>query len=394
MIMVSKKRNTYSDWAVEVGLLGSTTITKQSMEERMTPKTESFLKTVVEKMVSQKMQTLKLQKMKGVLKHFKHVQIDDSTTLHLSDELKDVFPGNVSRGEKKAQAKIHAMYNLTKNNFTFFHLHSFSNNDQSLSGDVLPFLKKGDLCIRDLGFAVLEVMSKFIQGEIYFISRKKYNIQVFDITTKQEINILKRLRKNGYIDEEVLVGKKHQIQTRLVVLPIPEQQVQERKRKALKDRDYRVNHSANYYKLLGYNIFITNVPEDKSTSEEILQLYKLRWRIEIIFKSWKSCFSLEKLIHQQCKNEIRVKCIIYLMLIYIYLFHVIWLHYCENETKKNQSELALSLLKMANFFNQHFIEILNSKSQQEINRQILTHCTYDKRKDRENAMQFQHKLAA
>jgi hypothetical protein len=58
--------------------------------------------------------------MKGVLKYFNNVMIDDSTTLHLPDELAKEFPGNVSRGIKKAQAKIHAMYNVTENNFPFF----------------------------------------------------------------------------------------------------------------------------------------------------------------------------------------------------------------------------------------------------------------------------------
>ncbi len=163
MIMVSKQRNTYTDWITEIGILANTTITKQSLCERMQPETENFIKAVVEKQLSEKVQAVETKKVKGVLKHFKNVMIDDSTTIHLPDELAEYFPGNVSRGVKKAQAKIHAMYNLTENNFPFFHLHSFSNNDQSLSADVLPYLQKGDLCIRDLGFTILDVISQFIK---------------------------------------------------------------------------------------------------------------------------------------------------------------------------------------------------------------------------------------
>lgn len=115
----------------------------------------------------------KVGRIKGVLKQFNNIQIDDSTTLSLPDALVEEFPGNTSRGVPKAQAKIHAMYNLSENNFSFLNVHSFSNNDQSLSADVLPHLQKGDLCLRDMGFTVLDVVSKLIDKGVYFIARKK-----------------------------------------------------------------------------------------------------------------------------------------------------------------------------------------------------------------------------
>lgn len=394
LLMMSKKRNTFSDWATEIGILEGTTISKQSVYERMSKQTESFIKKVLEYVMKQEALLSGSSKLKGILKNFKNVYIDDSTTIQFPDELSDVFPGNVSNGIRKSQAKIHAMFNLTKSSFSFFHLHSFRNNDQSLSGDVLPFLKKGDLCIRDLGFTVLRVMTEFIKRGIYFVARKGFNVLVYDANTKEEINILNVLRKNGFIDAEVLIGKKHQIKCRLVIVPIPSQQSEARKRKASKDRDLRLNHSKYYYELLGYNVFVTNIPMEKCNATEIAQLYKLRWRIEIIFKSWKSCFSLEKLIHHQCKNESRVKCHIYLMLIYIYLFHVIWLNYCEKQIHKKKEASKLSLLKMANFFCNHFEEILAAKNNKSILEQIKKHCLYDNRKDRENTEQLRYNLAA
>ena len=399
MIMVSKQRNTYSDWATEVGLLENETISKQSLNERMQQQTEAFIKAVVEKTMIEKMEQVQTKKVKGVLKHFKQVKIDDSTTLHLPDELAEVFPGNVSRGKKKAQAKIHVMFNLSANNFSFFHLHSFSNNDQSLSANVLPYLQKGDLCIRDLGFAVQNVMSKFIAEGIYFISRKRYHHKVFDPETGTEINLLKSLRKKRFIDQKVIIGKEQPLQVRLIAIPVPKTQAAERKRKARTDRDKRLNHSLEYYQLLDYNIYITNISTKQCDAENIFELYKLRWRIEIIFKSWKSCFSLEKLIHRQCKNVIRVNCIIYLMLLYIYLFHVVWWHCCENNIdsgnhNNNSQKSPLSILKMANFFSQHFNEILSGKLNKNMIEQIKVHCTYDKRNDRDNATVFQFKLAA
>ena len=394
LLMISKQRNTYSDWAIEIGLLMGRTFTKQALNARMSPQTEIFIKQTVEKIICNQTPKKQTRKIRDVVKHFKSIKIDDSTTIALPEILSNEFPGNVSRGIKKAQAKIHAMYNLTENNFPFLNVHSFANNDQSLSSAVLPYLNQGDLCLRDLGFTVLNVISEFNQKGINFIARKIFLSKVYEVETESEINLLKELRRKKFVDREVLIGAKQKIKARLIALPISPEQAAERRRKAGSNRDYRLNHSSEYYALLGYSIYITNVKSEQCNAEEIYQLYKLRWRIEIIFKSWKSCFSLEKIIHSQCKNKVRVNCIIYLMLLYIYLFHVIWYQHYKSELANEHPKKYLSLLKMAQFFNKHFEVLFTLKSDKEINQQIKVHCAYDNRKDRENALQFQHKITA
>jgi len=392
MIMVSRSRNTYSDWVTEIGLLEKKTISKQSLFERMNSDTENFVKAVVEKQLTEKVRPIEMKKVKRELRLFNNVMIDDSTMIHLPDELSEYYPGNVSRGKKKSQAKIHALYNLTENNFSFLHVHSFCNNDRRLSANILPYLQCGDLCIRDLGFAVLDVIGEFIKKGVKFISRKLFGTKVYEIKSGTEINILKELKKKGFIDRGVLIGTKHQIKVRLIALPIPADKASERRRKAAKDRNRRINHSSEYYKLLGYSIFITNIQAVNCDSEKIVQLYRLRWRIEIIFKSWKSCFSLEKLIHRQCKNIHRVNCIIYLMLLFIHLFHVIWWNEYECQVKKLNKKIQFSIIKMANFFRQHFTEIISNNCKKQIIDLITINCAYDKRKSRENARQLQIKL--
>ena len=82
------------------------------------------------------------------------------------------------------------------------------------------------------------------------------------------------------------------------------------------------------------------------------------------------------------------------MLLYIYLFHVVWWKYCENKLKTGSKQVELSILKLANFFKNHFTQIITRKSDRQIIKQILTHCSYDKRNDRINSKQFYLKLAA
>lgn len=44
-----------------------------------------------------------------------------------------------------------------------------------------------------------------------------------------------------------------------------------------------------------YVLLVTNVPKAKLSSEELLDLYRLRWQIELSFKRWKSLLELDRL---------------------------------------------------------------------------------------------------
>ena len=51
-------------------------------------------------------------------------------------------------------------------------------------------------------------------------------------------------------------------------------------------------------------IFITNLPRDRFEFKTILALYGLRWRIETIFKTWKSNMSFA-VIHRVSSQQLR-----------------------------------------------------------------------------------------
>jgi len=393
MMMISKKINTYEAWASEVSTLIGKPLTRQAIEERMKPETATTLKMILEEKLRDSLYKKDINKSKVPVTKFKLIMLEDSTTVNLPKELSEVFPGNVSGGEKKSQAKIHALYNFTENTFSFLHLCNYTDNDQSLASTALPYLNKDDLLIRDMGFLVLEALEKLNTEGVYFISRKNFQTKVYEIDTGLEINLAKELHSNHSFDKLVLVGKKKKLKLRLVILPIPQEQASERRRKAKKDRDKRLNHSKDYYELLGYTIFITNIPTSICKTKEILALYGLRWRIEIIFKCWKSCFSLEKLIPLKCEKPERIYGMIYLLLMYILLFHNVW-HRVYQTKLKGHLESKLSLLKMARFFVQHFHRLATLDSETKLIELIRIQCCYDHRNDRVNTMEKYEKMVA
>lgn len=387
MMMVSKKKNTYESWSQEISLLSRSVISRQAVEERMRPKTTALLKLVLEEKFKSSFQARSAYQ---VTRKFNHIKLEDSTVINLPEELSFVFPGNVSHGKRKSQAKIHALYDFTENSFDFMHIHSFTQNDQSLSMHSLGHINQGDLLLRDMGFLVLGALDEINARGAYFISPKKFQINVYGPVSKERIDLAKVLAKWGVFDREVLVGKKHK-KMRLVILPLPPKLADERKRKARRDRDKRLNHNKEYYQLLGYSIFITNIPQTICSAEEVSKLYGLRWQIEIVFKSWKSGFSLEKLTPLKCNNPDRIYCMIYLWLIFILLFHTLWVNYDQLYLQKNAN---LSILKSASFFSYFFPLILIEKNEKRFRRLMLSKCRYDKRKDRINLMQKYEKIAA
>jgi len=390
MMMLSKKKNTYDSWAQEVSLNIGITVSKQAVEERMSAETTLLTKMLLEEEFNKQLKTRTLLKGRDS-ELFNSIKVEDSTTLNLPEELSFAFPGNVSKGKKKSLIKVHAMYDFKENTFDFLDLHDFSKNDQSLASHALAYLQKKDLLLRDMGFLVLDVLEQLNTKGVYFISRKKAHIKVYDTETNQEINLLKVLRKKGYYDKEVSVGKKKMIKMRLVIVPVPPQQAAQRRRKAKQDRDKRLNHSKDYYELLGYSIILTNITESLCSAEMIKKLYELRWQIEIIFKSWKSCFSMEKLIPTKCKNPERIYCMIYLFLLFILLFQVVW---SNNNRLKLKQEIKFSIIKMARFFLDNFFLIFKCENERMLQDLIISKCIYDKRNDRFNLTQKYEQIAA
>jgi len=187
------------------------------------------------------------------------------------------------------------------------------------------------------------------------------------------------------VDIGVLCGSEERLPVRLIAIKLDQEQTTERIRKAKKDRDKRLNHSSEYYFLLGYVIFITNVGQDIWQAAQAAEAYRCRWNIEILFKSWKSGLKAGRHIPQATKHTERVESYLYMMLLYLSWFHLqvfVPLRWAvNNETGRHLSIIKAALWAVNN------IDWFFTGCSQNIIRDIKYHCLYDKRNKRENASQ-------
>ena len=384
ILMSLHGRNTYQYWAEQVSLITGKMISKQAIWKKVTPLLTNFLSAVLQESLGKQI-ALDKSKFGGssALKNYKRILLQDSTVLALPIWLSRYFPGNVSRGQQKAQLKIQVVYDLLSCRFVHFEITSFTSNDQSKARDILSLATNEDLVIRDLGYFVLECFEELSKRGIHFISRMRYGVKIYDLISGEELNLLKEIKKKKSFDQWVLIGRKKKSKVRLIAIPLTSDQANARRRKARHDRDQRLNHNQEYFKLLSYKIFITTEDKQTLTANEVAQTYCLRWRIESIFKCWKSCFQLQNLIYQtQSLTKERVLAIVYMTLIFILLFQVTICNGILNKLRKGK-QYVLSLVRICQYISAH-INILLHYNFKDIIPLIIYNCRYDDRKDRLN----------
>ena len=371
-------KNTFCEWAIQIGLLSGKRVSKQGVFERLHKGATAFAKQLLEQALLHKAGK---DFTSDLFEVFGKVLLQDSTTLRLPQVLSGIFPGNQTRGEQKAIARIQSILDIKAMKFINFSLGAFTQNDQSASGSIMGKVNKGDLVIRDLGYFALTTFESLIKAEVHFVSRLRYGVTI--ATQQENLILLKDLLKQKHgVDRWVLIGSEKKIWVRLLMIPVPPQQVAEKIRKAKQDRDARLNHSKEYYRWLGFNVYITTVDKDVWNAPQVYKAYRVRWQIEIIFKSWKTGFNLQHILHEGCTNEHRVRVTIFLMLLYMCLFmqkmYVRYKKIIERRTNK-----TISLLKLSLYINKNIREVLtiSDKLLKEI---IVLHCCYDKRSDRIN----------
>lgn len=384
--------NTLSAWCVEIGLLGKCAMHKSSLHERLDPRTLSFVQAVLQQTMELRVKQSYAKQgdlkpgVNSLLRHFGNVLLCDSTCAKLPSNLSEYFPSSYSHGEPTATLRVQTIYNYRHEQFERFKIGSFRDNDQSESNLILEVARAGDLVLRDLGYFVLENLRKMSNMGIFFISKFRPGTSIYEALSGEKIDLLAHLKKKKRLDMPVLLGSKEKVPLRLVAEKLPEEVARKKRQKAREDRNKKTNHSEEYYELLGWVVFVTNVEDKTLSAEQVAEVYRIRWFIEIIFKAWKTHFNFTKMFEKQKMNYWRAHITIVLVLIRIAYWSLEVYRYIKNGVAKI-TDRPLSILKyfgVLNLLSGPISAIRHLEELDPLIPQFAVHATYDRRKNRQN----------
>lgn len=279
------KNRDYRDTAARLGV----SVSEEAIEQRFTERLVRFLSEALKLAVSQTLAAKPLPT--ALLRKFTDVQIGDSSTINLPDELAEEFPSCGGSGKAALAAmKIQLLWSLSTGKLLRWLIEPGRASDATseIAAATPPV---GALAIFDLGYFSLERFRRVGEADAYWISRFQHNTKIFEKVGK-ELSLLRYLKKHGasgLVDVVVLLGEKDRLPCRLIAVRVPPEVAARRRQQAReKARKHGREASQEYLESLEWTIFVTNCPCELLGWKEVVILYRARWQIELLFKLWKS----------------------------------------------------------------------------------------------------------
>ncbi len=284
----------------------------------------------------------------NTLSIFNRILIEDSTVCSLNSKLSTEYEGCGGTGATSS-LKINVIHELKSAAILKMTLFQGNVPDASLAGSILDEVQENDLILRDLGYFKLEAFENSWKKNAYLLSRFRSDIQVYLSSECTDLLDLGKYLKKTYnevsnqpIDMIVYLGKAKR-KFRLLAYKVPPEISNERRRKARKTaRTKGRTPSEGHLNLCDYVILITNIPSDMISSEVIGTIYRIRWTIELLFKTWKSQLNLQ--LNLKGYKVTRIECFVYATLIICLLSTLIhgWVKKIAETMKKEISLDKLS----------------------------------------------------
>jgi hypothetical protein len=222
-----------------------------------------------------------------------------------------LFDGTVVSEDGKIGTQWRIHYSMLVPSFLcdFFKL---TKTDGKGNGETLKQypIVKNDYIIADRGYSHPEGISHVNLNEAYILLRvNPYSLPLFE-TDKKKFPLLEKLGEITEIGVSkswnvIVKSNNNSIQGRICVLRKTDQAIllaqkkltQKSKAKDKKPQDATLEYAK-------YVILFTTFPEDEFTCHEILEWYRIRWQVELIFKRFKSITKLGQLPKKNDESSI------------------------------------------------------------------------------------------
>ena len=282
-----------------------TEVSAQAVDERINTMAIEFMRQCLQKAISMSRRPLDFDE--GALVGFDHVYVIDSTNFELHPSLADIFKGN-GGGASKSSMRIQLVLDYLEGTL-HVEIGDTKLSDPKTLHDIVERrgldMSGNCLYLSDLGYFKTATFEKIdaVPGQ-YFLSKLMFGVGIENERGGQ-INLQDMLKKAP--DSFDMIVKIGGLICRLVGKKLPGNVVNQRIRKANEASERKGGITDAYRLFLQYALFITNLPVRYDVGM-LFVLYRIRWRIELVFKTWKSILAIHKI--RSAKVE-RVMCEVY-----------------------------------------------------------------------------------
>jgi len=293
-------------------------ISVPALQQRITERLVVLLRELVAVALTRFRQPIRLPA--AILTHFQAVNIVDSTLIRLPDPLQCHFRGSRKR-ISPSEMKVQLSFEYLQGNLNALEVQSGISPDQRCE---LPmaWATAGSLTLMDLGYFKKSHLDSIDQAGAYFLSRLQTQTGLLAQADDEHLIDLPRFlsRLEGTQGEvNVYLKDQRTFAVRLIYARLPDAVVAERRRKAKRNAKRRgTSCSQRHLDLLAWALFITNVPSDWFSPQQVMLVYRVRWQVELVFKLWKSQACVDAVGHYRL---VRVLCQFYARLLGLILFH-------------------------------------------------------------------------
>jgi hypothetical protein len=378
-----KDSPSFNDLAARFDTVYHISASRQAFWKKVKDNCVNLFKAVLARLIMAKLQNNEIfheGKAKLSLK-YKRLLIQDSTIVRLPTRLYDFFSGVSYKSGSVCNARIQCTYDLISGDFIDLTITAYSKNDITMAPDL--DIQAGDLVLRDRGYYSKAEFKRHRDNGADCIYRHRLKNVYLDPLTKEPIDLLSKLEGKQSLEMDVCLNNKEMTKVRIIAKAVDQETADNRRRKAKIDTRGH-NPTQALLKLMDWTIYLTTIDSSLANAELIEQLYRVRWRIELLFKAWKSHMHFAKL-HNVSQNQFYVQMLARLITIVIFtkkLFTPLALKMRElhqrelSMTKflkyitKNPEELKVIIIAIAK----------KAKDLSKILDKLKMYCVYDKRK--------------
>lgn len=369
----------YNDIAARMDVDGGLSVSRQAVGKKVKASCEVFFKKILALTITNKIDNDLIETIKAK-SIFTRILVQDSTIIRLPIRLFSDFSGVANGHSKVCNARVQCVYDLLSEQFISFSIDPYSKNDLTAAPELI--LQEGDLVLRDRGYFIIDEIQRHVDSNAHCIYRYKFNMVLKNPETEKPIDLFSILKEENQLDMKIMLNNKTKTIVRLLAYPVSKELADNRRMKAKNEN--RILPSKEYLESLSWSIYIITITDESIDYAFIYRAYSLRWRIEIIFKCWKSNMEFDE-IHNVSKIQLSV--LLLARFIMIIICAQLIFKPCRSIVKTDFN-MDLSLLKLTKYLLRHTIKIvtliqeinsLDKKSKACI-KALAKFCTYDKRK--------------